>query len=134
LPNIILFALNNSHSTVSSCPFLPQNRKGTKLFFAFTFLLLLYNIGAGQFKETYGEGITRIAVMGDFTGAVLADSTACAYFVADCLAFVDSVSHRRYCRGGVSCLDKDHPLFARQVTRPPLIIIFFAFSFDAPAR
>jgi hypothetical protein len=105
LPNIILFALNNSHSIVSSCPFLPQNRKGTKLFFAFSFLLLLYNIGAGQFKETYGEGITRIAVVGDIAGAVLAYSVISAYFVADCLAFVDSVSYRGYCRGGVSCPD-----------------------------
>ena len=33
--------------------------------------------------------------MGDFAGVVLADSVSGAYFVADCLAFVDSVSHCR---------------------------------------
>ena len=56
-------------------------------------------------RETDGEGITHITVVGDIVSVVLADSVGCAYFVADCMAFVDSVSYCRYCRGGVSCSD-----------------------------
>jgi hypothetical protein len=65
---------------------------------------LPYNTGAGQFKETGGEGITDITIVVDIAGAVLADSVACAYFMADCLAVVDSVSYRGYSGGGVSCV------------------------------
>jgi hypothetical protein len=94
-----------SHLIVSFAPFLPQSHKGTKLFLLFTFLFLLYITKAGQFKETDGEGITNITVVVALAGAVLADSVSCAYVVADCLAFVDSVSYCRYCRRGISCSD-----------------------------
>ena len=60
---------------------------------------------AGQFKETDGEGITHITVVGDFVSAVLANRVVSAYFVAFCVAFIDSVSCCGYCRGGVSCAD-----------------------------
>ena len=58
-----------------------------------------------NYQETDGEGITRITVVVDFVSAVLADSAVIAYFVADCMAFVDSISYRGYCRGCVSCPD-----------------------------
>ena len=64
-----------------------------------------YNAKAGQFKETDGEGITHITVVGDIAGVVLANSVSGAYFVADCMAFVDSVSRCWHRRGGVSCAD-----------------------------
>jgi len=43
--------------------------------------------------------------VGDIAGAVLADSVSGAYFVAYCVAFVDSVSYCWYRRGGVSYAD-----------------------------
>ena len=43
--------------------------------------------------------------MGDFAGTVLADSAACACIVADCMAFIDTVSRCRDSGGGVSCAD-----------------------------
>jgi len=81
---------------------------------------LPYNTWAGQFKETDGEGITHITVVGDIASAVLAYSVVSAYFVAFCVAFVDSVSYRGYCRGGVYCPAQGHPLFTREITRPSL--------------
>jgi hypothetical protein len=104
------FTLKN-YPIVSFPPFYHKVTPSTTLeagktlsFLLFTFLFLLYNIRAGQFKETNGEGITRIIVVGDFVSAVLADSVTGAYFVAGGMALVDSVSYCRYCRGGVSCL------------------------------
>lgn len=58
--------------------------------------------------------------MVDFAGVVLADSISGACLVADCLAFVDSISYRWYCRGGVSCAAQGHFIFAREITRPSL--------------
>jgi hypothetical protein len=58
-----------------------------------------------NYQETNGEGITHITVVGDIVSVMLADSVSCAYFVADCMAFVDSVSYCWYCRGGVYCAD-----------------------------
>jgi len=55
-------------------------------------------------RETDGEGITHIAVVVDIVSVVLADSVTGAYFVADCVVIVDSVSCCWYCGGGVSCV------------------------------
>jgi hypothetical protein len=43
--------------------------------------------------------------MGDSVGAVLADSAIGTGIVADCVAFVDTVSDCGYFGGGVSCAD-----------------------------
>jgi hypothetical protein len=43
--------------------------------------------------------------VGDFAGTVLADSATGTCFVADYMAFVDTVSDCRDSGGGVSCAD-----------------------------
>ena len=61
--------------------------------------------GRFNYQETDGEGTTYITVVGDFVSAVLAYSVVSAYFVAYCVAFVDSISCCGYCRRGVSFPD-----------------------------
>ena len=55
--------------------------------------------------------------MGDFAGFVLADSAAGACFLADCVAFVDTVSRCRDSSGGVSCVYKVGFISAGEDTR-----------------
>jgi hypothetical protein len=105
LPIICLCLKQQRFNCFVSPLFYHKPAKALSFFLLFTFSFLLYNIVAGQFKETDGEGITHITVVGDIAGAVLADSVSGACFVADCLAFVDSVSCCGYSRGGVSCDD-----------------------------
>ena len=85
------------------------------------FYFCLIISGQVNYQETDGEGITHITVVVDIAGAVLADSISGAYFVADCLAFVDSVSYCWYCRRGVPCAAQGHFIFAREITRPSLM-------------
>ncbi len=66
-------------------------------------------------QETDGEGITHITVVGDFISVVLAYSVDCAYFVAVCVAIIDSVSYCGYCGRGVSCTAQGNPVFASEI-------------------
>jgi len=56
--------------------------------------------------------------VGDFAGAVLADSAAGTGIVADCMAFVDTVSRCRDSGGGFSCAYKNYSISAGEDTRP----------------
>jgi hypothetical protein len=56
--------------------------------------------------------------VGDFAGAVLADSIIGVVIVADCMAFVDTVSRCWDCGGGVSCAYKNYSIPASKDTRP----------------
>jgi hypothetical protein len=55
--------------------------------------------------------------VGDFAGVVLADSIIGVDIVADCVAFVDTVSHCGDCGGGVSGTYKNYSISAGQDTR-----------------
>jgi hypothetical protein len=55
--------------------------------------------------------------VGDSAGAVLADSTIGIDVVADCVAFVDTVSRCGDSSGGVSCAYKNYFISAGKDTR-----------------
>jgi hypothetical protein len=81
--------------------------KDTKALSFFCFLPFYFCFiipGQVNYQETDSEGITHITVVGDIVSVVLADSVNCTYFVAHCMAFVDSVSYCWHRRGGVSCV------------------------------
>jgi hypothetical protein len=56
--------------------------------------------------------------VGDIVSVVPADSVSGAGIVADCMAFVDTVSYCGYSRGGVSVAYKSNSVSAGQNTRP----------------